>query len=109
MITQYDTRMIYQSHLYKIRVNEQNRYGLDNYYLLATLSSDFLRQQVAANTYSHDIINSLGDRLKDLLIPISKSDEKRASISEMVRKSIQGSIEARELAKRARATVLCDF
>lgn len=109
MITQYDTRMIYQSHLYKIRVNEQNRYGLDNYYLLATLSSDFLRQQVAANTYSHDIINSLGDRLKDLLIPISKSNEKRASISEMVRKSIQGSIEARELAKRARATVLCDF
>lgn len=106
MITQYDTRIIFQSHLYKIRVAEKNRYGLDRYYLLAALSSDFLRQQVAANTYSHDIINSLGDRLKDLVIPISKKSDKRTQISHMVRSSIEESIEARELAKRARAAVI---
>ena len=106
MITQYDTRIIFQSHLYKIRVDEMNKYGLDRYYLLAALSSDYLRQQVAANTYSHDIINSLGDRLKDLVIPISKESNKRSDISHMVRSSIEGSIEARELARRARAAVV---
>ena len=106
MITQYDTRIIYQSHLYKIRVCENNKYGLDRYYLLAALSSDFVRKQIVANTFSHDIINSLGDRLKELVIPIAKKAEKRNQIVTMVKKSIDESIEARELAKRARLEVV---
>ena len=106
MITQQDTRIIFQSHLYKIRVRERNKYGLDRYYLLAALSSDFLHQQIVANTYSHDIINSLGDRLKDLVIPISKSSENRKQISQMVHISIKKRMEAREFAKSARTAVI---
>ncbi len=106
MITEYDTKIVYQSHLYKIRVMEDNPYGLNNYYLLATLSSDYIRQQILANTYSQDIINSLGDRLKDLTIPIAKDVAKIEKISSMVQKSITESIEARELSKRARTEVL---
>lgn len=106
MITEYDTKIVYQSHLYKIRVMEDNPYGLNNYYLIATLSSDYIRQQILANTYSQDIINSLGDRLKDLTIPIAKDVAKIEKISSMVQKSITESIEARELSKRARTEVL---
>ena len=106
MITKSDTRMLYQSHLYKIRVQRQNKYCLDEYYLLALLSSDYLKQQIQTNTFSHDIINSLGDRLKDLILPISKETEKIQKVSKMVKKSIEGSIEARELAKVARKEVL---
>lgn len=108
MITQYDTKMVYQSHLYKIRVEEKNKYNLDKYYLLAVLSSDYLKTQITANTFSQDIINSLGDRLKDLVIPISKDKNKIDEIAKMVKKSIIESIEARELAKRARFEVLCE-
>lgn len=106
MVTKYDTKMLYQSHLYKIRVKKQNPYGLDEYFLLALLSSDYLKQQIQTNTFSHDIINSLGDRLKDLILPIPKDAEKIKRISKMVQKSIKGSIEARELAKEARSEVL---
>lgn len=106
MITKYDTEILYQSHLYKIRVKKQNTYGLDEYYLLALLSSDYLKQQIQTNTFSHDIINSLGDRLKDLILPIPNDQEKIKRISKMVQKSIKGSIEARELAKAARCEVL---
>lgn len=106
MITKYDTKMIYQSHLYKIRVNKNNAYGLNNYYLLAALSSDFIRKQVQANTFSHDIINSLGDRLKDLIVPIARDAKKISTIAKMVEKSINDSILARELSKQARVDVL---
>ena len=105
MITQYDTKIVYQSHLYKIRVSDKNKYNLDKYYLLAVLSSEYLKQQITANTFSQDIINSLGDRLKDLVIPISHDTKKIETIAKMVKKSINESIEARELARKARMEV----
>ena len=105
MITKYDTRIVYQSHLYKIRVAENNEYNLDKYYLLAVLSSEYVRQQIFAKTFSQDIINSLGDRLKELIIPIAKDAKRIARIAGMVEKSINESIEARELARKVRAEV----
>lgn len=106
MITKYDTRMVYQSHLYKIRVNAENQYGLDKYFLLASLSSDFFRQQVLSKTFSQDIINSLGDRLKEIIIPISKEPKKIKEISDMVKKSINWSMEAKKMARKARNEVI---
>ncbi len=105
MITKYDTQMVYQSHLYKIRVAENNKYNLDRYYLLAVLSSEYVRTQIFAKTFSQDIINSLGDRLKELCIPIAKDKKRIDKIAGMVKKSIDESIEARELARKVRAEV----
>lgn len=104
MVTEYDKKIVYQSHLYKIRVFK-NKYNLNNYYLLAVLSSDFLKNQITANTFSQDIINSLGDRLKDLIIPIANDPSKINDISDKVKKSITESIEARELAKQIKKDV----
>lgn len=105
MITKYDTKMVYQSHLYKIRVAEGNKYNLDRYYLLAVLSSEYVRQQIFAKTFSQDIINSLGDRLKELTIPIATDKKRIDKIAGMVKKSIDESIEARELARKIRSEV----
>lgn len=105
MITKYDTKIVYQSHLYKIRVIHSNKYNLNNYYLLAVLSSDYVRQQIIAKTFSQDIINSLGDRLKEINIPIAKDAQHIKRIGNMVKKSINDSIEARELARKVRSEV----
>ena len=50
-------------------------------------------------------LNSLGDRLKELTIPIATDKKRIDRISGMVRKSIDESIEARELARKVRAEV----
>lgn len=105
MITKYDTRMVNQSHLYKIRVAEDNIYNLDRYYLLAVLSSEYVRQQIFAKTFSQDIINSLGDRLKELIIPIAKDSNHVKHIAGMVKKTINERIAARELARKVRAEI----
>ncbi|MGH1882578.1 hypothetical protein ABE880_15920, partial [Enterococcus casseliflavus] len=106
LITQYDLKMLYQSHLYKIRLDSNNKYGLNPYYLLAALSSDFVQKQIKAKTFTQDIINSLGDRYLDLLIPIQKDSDKVNEISNVVKKSISERIEARELARKARIDIL---
>ncbi|QNI30859.1 N-6 DNA methylase [Alloacidobacterium dinghuense] len=104
IISEADTEIIYQSHLFKIRVNA-NRLGLDPYLLLAILSSPIVQRQVKAKQFTQDIIDSLGERLYELVIPIPKSPELRREVGEKVRKAVKLRIEARELSKEARARV----
>lgn len=103
-ITKYDVKAVIQSHLYKIRVN-QNPF-FDRYYLLALLSSSYVTSQIKTLTFTQDIINSLGDRIKDILLPISKNVSHRNKISKLVKKVIKDRTEARELAKEVRKAVL---
>jgi type I restriction enzyme M protein len=104
IISEFDTEIVYQSHLFKIRVHP-NEIGLDPYLLLAILSSPVLQRQVKAKQFTQDIIDSLGERLYELVLPIPKSPKERSRISELVKKAVNLRIEARKLAKEARSSV----
>jgi type I restriction enzyme M protein len=104
MVTKYDVKISYQSHIFKIRVNKNEFF--DNYLLLAILSSKPVQTQIRALSFTLDIIDSLGDRLGDLILPIPKDKKLKKEISETVKKSIYDRIEARELAKKARERVV---
>ena len=104
LITRYDVRICYQSHIYKIRAHHGA--PLDCYLLLALLSSDPVVSQIRALSFTQDIIDSLGDRIQEIVLPIPKSSEKKRDISDLVRKVIQDRIEARELARQARDLVV---
>lgn len=99
MVTEHDVRILYQSHLYKLRVLPDS--PIDRFLLLAALSSPPLRSQIRANSFTMDIIDSLGDRVRDLVLPIPKNATKRDDISAMVKRVIADRVEARELARRA--------
>jgi type I restriction enzyme M protein len=105
IVTEYDREIIFQSHIYKIRVKD-NPHGLTPFLLLALLGSSVVQRQIRAKQFTQDIIDSLGERIKDLLLPIPKSAAKREHVSELVRKVIRDRIEARELARKARVRVL---
>ena len=98
-ITKYDTQIIYQSHLYKIRIKDTEE--LSPYLLLAALSSAPVQQQIKAKRFTQDIIDSLGDRIHELILPIPKNTKLSRQIIDTVRKSIEDRIEARELARKA--------
>lgn len=104
IISEADKEILYQSHLYKIRVTE-NKYGLDPYLLLAILSSTVVQKQIRSKQFTQDIIDSLGERINELLLPIPKSKKTRERISTLVKKSVIKRIEARKLAKEARVCV----
>jgi type I restriction enzyme M protein len=104
IVSEADQEMIYQSHLYKIRVNE-NRYGLNQYLILALLSSPVVQQQIRSKQFTQDIIDSLGERINELILPIPKSKQVCERITNLVKEAVNKRIEARELAKEARACV----
>lgn len=105
LITKFDTRIVYQSHIYKIRVHD-NAHGLDPYLLLAILSSPIVQKQIRAKQFTQDIIDSLGRRINELVLPIPKSQRQRHAISTTVKESIDVRVKARELARRARLAVM---
>ena len=105
IVTEYDCEIVYQSHIYKIRVNE-NSYGLNPFLLLAILGSSVVHQQIKAKQFTQDIIDSLGERIRELVLPVPKDNAVAERVSEMVRTSILDRVEARELARRAREAVL---
>lgn len=102
-ISKYDTRIVYQSHIYKIRCNKPEI--ISPYLLLAALSCDPVQTQIRAKRFTQDIIDSIGARVFELVLPIPRNSENRHFVESTVEKSIFDRIEARELARLARLRV----
>ena len=98
-ITEYDTRIVFQSHMYKLRVKQAKK--ISPYLLLAALSSEPVRQQIQAKRFTQDIIDSLGDRITELVIPLPKNAATKKRIANAVEKSILERVASRELARQA--------
>ena len=104
IITPMESEILYQSHLYKIRVNKNDK-GITPFLLLAVLSSPLVQRQIKAKQFTQDIIDSLGERVYELVLPIPKSIQKREQIDSLVRQAIEKRTEAREFATEARELV----
>lgn len=103
-VSKYDERILYQSHLYKIRVEKPK--VLSPFLLLALLASEPVVKQLIAKRFTQDIIDSLGKRVFELILPIPKSKQHRETIIDIVTKCINDRIEARELARKATQSVI---
>jgi len=104
IITKYDKKIVYQSHLYKIRVLDKVK--LSPFLLLAILSSDPVQQQIKSKRFTQDIIDSLGNRINEIVLPIPKDKKLHKEITTMVEKTIKERVEARELARKATEAVI---
>ena len=76
MITSLDIKMVYQSHIYKIRSLDHEK--INPYMLLTILSSPIVQNQIYAKRFTQDIIDTLGGRLYELILPIPKDEATRS-------------------------------
>lgn len=104
IVTEQDREILYQSHLYKIRVNN-NKEGLNPYLLLALLSAPIVQKQIRSKQFTQDIIDSLGERIRELILPIPKQEKEKQRISDLVKSAVDHRIEARDFAREARLAV----
>jgi type I restriction enzyme M protein len=104
IITKYDEKILYQSHILKIRVLKPEL--MNPFLLLALLSSDPVLAQIKSKRITQDIIDTLGDRLLEVLLPIPNSKVTSKKVAEMVQRSIEERMEAKELAKQARSLIV---
>ncbi len=99
LVTKYSAKIVYQSHIFKIRSNKPSE--LHPFLLLAILTSPIVKEQIASKRFTQDIIDTLGGRIRELVLPIPKNEKVRNDIIENVRQVIDHKNHARELAKRA--------
>jgi type I restriction enzyme M protein len=104
IITEEEYEILYQSHIYKIRV-KQNQHGVTPFLLLAVLSSPVVQRQIRAKRFTQDIIDTLGERIRELVLPIPREPKERQEISNLVEAVIRKRGEARQIAQEAREKV----
>ena len=93
IITDTDTKMLYCGGLVKIRSN--NKYLIDEYLLLGLLNSYIVKRQIRTKQFTRDVIDTLGQRLKEIILPIPDSNEIREQISERIRAIVHNRVDAR--------------
>lgn len=97
MISPNETKIVYQSHLLKIRSNDHKK--LNPYLLLALLSSPIVKQQIRSKQFTQDIIDTLGRRVLELELPIPKDPAEQEKIISQVENVFEKRYEAKELMK----------
>ncbi len=94
-ITSLDTKIIIQSHIFQIKVLENNEF-IDSYLLLYLLNLDIVQKQIQAITFVQGTIATIGNRIMDVILPISSDINKRKEISEYVKKIVDDKTEVRK-------------
>lgn len=97
MVTEHDGPMVYQSHMYKIR--SKNHKELNPYLLLAVLSSPIVKKQIFAKRFTQDIIDTLGSRINELILPFPKNKSETRRIIKETQAVILTRAKAREKAR----------
>ncbi|MEG0836149.1 MAG: hypothetical protein RR413_11975 [Christensenellaceae bacterium] len=95
IITECDTKMLYCGGLIKLR--SKNKELLNEYLLLGLLNSYIVKRQIRTKQFTRDVIDTLGQRLKEVVLPIPTSLEIKTQIAEKVHSIVHNRIEAREI------------
>jgi len=97
ILTESDTKILYCGGIYKLRVLDKSK--LDPYLLLALLNSPIVRRQMRAKQFTRDIIDTLGKRLFELVLPIPKDTRLRKRIADETRSVIETRVQLRNRAQ----------
>ena len=104
LITKDDREIVYQSHIYKIRVLKPD--VLDPLLLLALLSCPLVKSQIFAKRFTQDIIDTLGERIHELMLPIPRSEVDRQQIITKVKRIIEYKQKAKDLTREVISNVI---
>ena len=94
-ITEIDTKIIIQSHIFQIKILENNQ-AIDSYLLLYLFNLDIVQKQMQAITFIQGTIATIGNRVMDIILPIPKEHMKRKEISDCIKEIINKKIEIRK-------------
>ncbi|NJN96478.1 MAG: N-6 DNA methylase [Anaerolineales bacterium] len=97
IVTESDTRMLFQSHIYKIRVLKPE--VIDNWLLFACLNTPVVKRQIRSKQFTQDIIDTLGNRILEILIPVPKDKDKQREIAKATRETVEARVALRNKAK----------
>lgn len=106
ILTDHDTKLLYCGGIYKLRVMKQE--VLDPYLLIVLLNCPIVKRQMRSKQFTRDVIDTLGKRLFEIVLPIPKNLSLRKKIAEMARRAVQTRVDLRNRAKQIAMSVAED-
>ena len=82
IVTDEDLPMLYQSHIVKIRVRDRS--ALSPFLLIAIMQSSIVQRQLRSRQFTADIIDSVGGRYLDVVLPFPRETSVREDIADRV-------------------------
>jgi type I restriction enzyme M protein len=94
MVTRLDTKIIIQSHLKKIRALRPE--SLNPFYLFYLLNSNIVQRQIAVKTFTQATLSTIGNRLREIVLPLVNDPAEREHIARQVQQIIEQKTRLRE-------------
>jgi hypothetical protein len=93
IITKEDTKSLFCGGLFKFRMQGSD---LDPFLFLGLMNSYIVKRQMRTKQFTRDVIDTLGNRIEEVVLPIPKSPELRKAISDAVREVVESRVWARD-------------
>lgn len=97
IVTEADLPMLFQSHIYQIR--SINPTVINPWLLFAALNTPIVKRQIRSKQFTQDIIDTIGKRLAEVVIPIPKDANLAAKIANETKVVIESRAALRNRAK----------
>ncbi|MDE0145679.1 MAG: N-6 DNA methylase [Nitrospira sp.] len=98
IVTESDVPMLFQSHIYRFRVLKSD--NIDPWLFFACLNTSVVKKQIRAKQFTQDIIDTLGKRIFEVILPIPKDKEFREKIARQTRETVLLRVSLRNKAKQ---------
>lgn len=97
MASPRDKRVLLTRELVTFRIMQpNNEYSLTPYYLLALLSSNTVQEQISSKVFVDTTLPNIGDRWKDILLPVHEDKDIVKTISDKVESAVKKKWQAQE-------------
>ena len=110
-VTGGDVPMLFQSHIFRIRVLKSD--VIDPYLLFVSLNTPVVKAQVRSKQFTQDIIDTLGNRVLELVLPIPRDRKARENIASRAKEIIERRAhyreEARQLPAKLQGMILAEI
>ncbi|WP_435586353.1 hypothetical protein [Micromonospora aurantiaca (nom. illeg.)] len=97
IVSELDGDLLFSGGVYKLRCHDTA--ALDPYLLIALLNLPIVRRQMKSKQFTRDIIDTLGKRLFEVVLPIPREAVRRDAIASTVRAIVSERAALRERAK----------
>lgn len=97
VVTEEDLPMLFQSHIYRLRVVKPST--ISPWLLFVCLNAPIVKRQIKSKQFTQDIIDTLGKRLSEVVIPIPKDASIAAKIARETKQIIETRARLRDRAK----------
>ncbi len=103
MASSRDSNVLLTRELLTFRILKTNNpYKINSFYLLALLSSKFVQDQINSKVFVDTTLPNIGDRWKELILPIHKDTREIQKISVLTEKSIRAKWSAQNIIQTIR-------